>query len=261
MRAPLLTTDIVALSNWWPWCSKASVISALRSGYRFHLIVSDTQNEPPAAPFVEEMKRQFPGRIESSSDSMPRPGPPEHMFTRYDYLPELLEHYQLPILVTDADLIHRRVIRVPEKTDAGLCFQNPNPESYIDFYGPQQGLPLAWAEFVVWLLAGVTYFGATEAGHAFAARIKRYIDDLRERGFGNKWGCDQLAVFAAAKRLHGARVHRFNQNGCEDICGTAEHLDHAVWMPALEKRNPETDWMQTVEKLSRGLISCGRVDF
>ena len=255
-----MSTEIVGVSNWWPWCSKASVISALRAGYRFHLIVSDTQNDPPAEPFVEAMKGQFPGRIESSRDPMPRPGPPEHMFTRYDYLPELLEHYQLPILVTDADLIHRRVIRVPEGTDAGLCFQGPNPESYIDFYGPQQGLPLVWGEFVVWLLAGVTYFGATEAGREFARRIKRYIDDLRANGLGNKWGGDQLAVFAATKRLHGAQVHRFNQHGCEDVCGTVEHPDHAVWMPSVQKRDPESNWMKALEKLSRGLIG-GPVDF
>ena len=42
----------------------------------------------------------------------------------------------------------------------------------------------------LWLRAGVTYFGATEAGLAFAARIKRQIDDLRACRLGNKWGGD-----------------------------------------------------------------------
>ena len=68
-------------------------------------------------------------------------------------------------------------------------------------------------------------------------------------------------MFAATRRLHGARVHHFNQNRCEEVSGTAEHPDHAVWMPSIPKQDPESDWMKATEKLSRGLAGTGPVDF
>ena len=68
-------------------------------------------------------------------------------------------------------------------------------------------------------------------------------------------------MFAATKRLHGASVHHFNQHGCDDVCGTVDHPDHLVWMPSIPKQDPESPWMQEVERLSRGLVTSGAVDF
>ena len=50
--APGVKQNLVTVPNWWPRCSKASIGSALQVCYRVHVIVSDTQNDPPAEPFL-----------------------------------------------------------------------------------------------------------------------------------------------------------------------------------------------------------------
>ena len=68
-------------------------------------------------------------------------------------------------------------------------------------------------------------------------------------------------MFAATKRLHEAKVHEFNQHGCSDVCGTVDRPDHPVWMPSIPKQDPESPWMQEFERLNRGLVGRGPVDF
>ncbi len=251
---------MLTVTNWWPWCSKASVLSALQVGYRVHVIVSDDQNDPPAEPFLEALKIRFPGRVDYSRDSMRRRTAADHALTRYDYLPELLQHYQLPTLVTDADVIHRRPIRIPKGTTVGIRYQPPKPLDHVEQFSRHEGLPIIWGELALWAMIGAVYFAPTEVAFDFARRIRLFIEGLRECGLASKFGSDQLAVFVATRRLNRSQVHRFNESGCEDVCSTPSHRDHAIWVP-----NPNVDtkdeWAKAAETLAGEPVADKRFDF
>ena len=79
---------------------------------------------------------------------MPRSAPADHALTRYDYLPEVMGRYRLPTLVTDADVIHRRRIHLPEHADVGVHYQRPMPlpVADVDRFSKHQGPPVISGE-------------------------------------------------------------------------------------------------------------------
>lgn len=245
---------MLTVANWWPWCSKAAIVSALRVGYQVHIIVSDCQNDPPAEPFLEAMKARFPGRVAYSRDSMPRPRPTDHAATRYDYLPELMEHYRLPTFVTDADVIYRHALELPEGYDAGYALFHPWSLDRVERSSRDVGQPVVWTELGMWMDAGAVLFAPTEGGFAFARRCQRFIGDLRAFGLAGTFPADQLAVFAATRRLDPARTLRLNRAGCEDVCSTPSHRDHAMWIPH-PGIDTKGEWKRTAEILAAGALN------
>ena len=241
--------DLLAVTNWWPWCSRASIGSALERGYQVHVIVSDCQNDPPAEPFLDRMRRRFPNRVHFSRDHRPRDNRVDHCCTRYDYLPEIMERHQLPTLVTDADVIHRDRLNIPDNTDVAFGHQPASPMPRIEESSEGTGMPLIWCELALWAWGGITFFAPTEGGFAFARRIQMFIEDMRTYGLAHRFAADQLAVLAATRRLDGVRVHRLNQRGCEDICSDPAHGDHPIWLPYRVERD---DWLRAAETYANG---------
>ena len=72
---------------------------------------------------------------------MPRSAPADHALTRYDYLPEVMGRYRLPTLVTDADVIHRRRIHLPEHANVGLRSSAPCPYRISNGSAAMRGCP------------------------------------------------------------------------------------------------------------------------
>ena len=240
---------MLTLTNWWPPYSRASILSALNIGYRVHVIVSDSQNDPPAEPFLRSVKARFGDRVHWSGDSMPRSAPADHALTRYDYLPEVMGRYRLPTLVTDADVIHRRRIHLPEHADVGLRYQRPMPLPDLERFSSHEGLPAIWGVFALWLMIATVYLAPTRAAFDFAARIKLFIDSLRPSGLASRIGSDQLAVFAATRHLDEHRVHIFNRSDCRDICSDPAHHDHAIWLPH-SGLDPGNEWSKAAAALT-----------
>ena len=250
---------MLTVANWWPWCSKAAVISALRVGYQVHVIVSDCQNDPPAEPFLDDLKTRFPGRVNYSRDSRPRETPTDHACTRYDYLPEILEHYRVPVLVTDADVIHRRALRLPDGFDVGYGYWSPWPLERVAQSSRAHRQPLVWIELGTWLMAGAVVVAPTEAGIAFARRCQQFIEDLRSFGLAGAFPADQLAVYGATRRLDPDRTFRLNRERCEDVCSTPSHTDHAVWLPH-PQLDTKGEWKRAAAAIAAGPAD-GRIGF
>ena len=83
----------------------------------------------------------------------------------------------------------------------------------------------------------------------FARRIQLFIEDIRKYGLAHRFAADQLAVLAATRRLDGARVHRLNRRGCEDICSDPTPPGHSIWLPYTFERE---EWLQTAEVCNDG---------
>ena len=220
---------MVNLLNWWWPHSAACVRSALAVGYRVHVIVSDVQRE--GVDWLWREQAAHPDRIRWTRDEMPRNSVEAHSQTRFDYLAGVrsMPFYQgEPILVTDADVIHRRPIIFPDSADLGLWYAQVRPRHVIEDYAAHNGFPVWWSELANTIYGGFVVCADTEPGMAWAQTLARYLVSFREDGLGDRWGCEQMALLAAHRRHEGAvEIHRANEVR-NDFLAEVES-DPAIW--------------------------------
>ena len=117
----------------------------------------------------------------------------------------------------------------------------------IEKYAASNNFPLWWSELACTTMAEAMVVFPTPKGKEFARNIKRYADSLREDGFGDRWGVDQVAIYTAERRLEGAIVHRLNTGRKLDIATTR---DAAIWYPHPHQREDKnSEWSIEAAKL------------
>ena len=206
------------------------------------------------------MKARFPGRVDYSRDPRPRPTTIHHCCTRYDYLPEIMEHYRLPTLVLDADVMHRRALRLPDAFDVAYARWYALSPEQVEQYSESLGQPFVWVVLGMWVIAGAVLVAPTEAGFEFARRCQWFIDNLESFRLKGTLFADQVAVLAALRDVDPARVHRLNRDGCEHVCWDPAHQDHAIWLPPHPSVELDSEWRRVAATYASG-PSDGRFDF
>ena len=231
---------MLTLTNWWWPYSVASILSALDLGYRVQIVVSDSARE--GIEWLWDRQTEYPGRIQWTRDTYPRNSVASTTLTRFDYLPTILEDINEPVLVTDADVIHQRKLDIPNGADIALWRTPPWPMDHVVNYAKGNGFPLWWSELACITIAQAVFVTPNDPGKDFARRIKLYADSLREDGFGDRWGVDQVAIQVAERRLVGAKVFYLNLDGRQDVQANPAA---AIWFPhPFQRDDPNSEWSQ-----------------
>ena len=230
---------MLVLTNWWWPFSIASIHSALDLNYRVHVVVSDSAND--GVDWLLARQREYnDGRIQWTRDTMPRHSKAAHTLARFDYLPQVLEAANSPVLVTDADVIHQRPMTLPSGADVALWRTDPRPLAEVHDYATSNRFPVWWSEFACTTMAEALIVAPTHAGREFAQRIKMFANSMREDGFGDRWGNDQVAILAAERRLYEDRIYDLNSRGRQDV---TTHESAATWFPHPHQReDPNSPW-------------------
>lgn len=248
---------MLVLTNFWLPHSVASILSALSVGYRAHVVVSEEERD--GLEWLHERAADHGGRLTWQHDTRDRPSKAAHTLTRFDYLPEILktcsagEH----VLVTDADVVHQRPLEFAEPLDVALWRTDPTDWlcGHIDRYAAEHAFPLWWSEFACTTMAVAMVVAATEHGLRFANWIKWHAESLRQDGFGDRWGVDQVAIYAAERHLAGAAVQPLNANGRLDV---SINPGAAIWYPHPHQRDdPDSPWSQSAALWRRTATAVG----
>ena len=115
---------MITIMNWWYPYSVVSITSAINIRYDINIIVSETENHN--IDWLNEKNKQYNGKIQFTQDIKKRNTKAAHTLTRFDYLPEILEKENQPILVTDADIIHQRRLDILPGSDVALWRTSPS---------------------------------------------------------------------------------------------------------------------------------------
>ena len=234
---------IVLMNWWWPY-SKAATLSALKLGYKVHIIVSDSEMESYREQ-ADWLKSLPVGRVRVSNDYVARDSKAAHTLTRFDYLPEILENANEPVLVTDADVIFQYDLNIPPVWDIGLWWPDePRPLEEVRSYARDNCFPEWWSELCNVVYAEAMYFNCNMVALEFAQRIKRYADSLRKDGYGDRWGVDQVAITCALRRVKPTQhdIYKLNAAGRADV-STHPDPEPAIWFPhPHERADPGSPW-------------------
>ena len=238
---------MITLTNWWWPYSPASILSALQLGYNVWVIVSDSQLE--GVDWFWECSEKYPSNVFFMKDHRERQKPGAHTLTRFDYLPMVMSHFpDETVLLTDSDVIHQRVIGFPKTIEIDLAAwsYNPRQQNHLMDYANYVKFPIWWALLADQIAPGGMFFFPTEKSRKFARYITIAADSLRDDGFGERWGVDQVACHIARQRIHDLSIYQLNSNGFTEL---SSNQDAAIWFAQPDDRSDmSSEWNKAMRK-------------